>query len=467
MADQNVNPILNTDSYKLSHYLQYPPETKGVSIYAEARPGGDYDHVLFFGLQMFLKEYLSKPVTRDHIIEADEFVTAHGLPFNRAGWDRIVDVHGGYLPIEIEALPEGLVVPAGTPLLQARNTDPDLFWLSTYIETALLRAVWYPATVATVSHGVRETVSDALDRSCDAPADVLPFRLHDFGARGTTSFEQAGIGGAAHLVNFMGTDTISGLVYARRYYGEPMAGFSIPAAEHSTMTSWGEDGEVDAFRNMLTRFGGKDRLVAVVSDSYDLYRAVKTNWGTVLKDEILAMGGTLVVRPDSGDPTVVPIDVIEMLGESFGYSTNKKGYKVLHPSVRVIQGDGVTPETIKLIIGRLLALGWSAENLAFGMGAGLLQKVNRDTLRFALKANAWQGPDGNWLPVHKAPKTDLSKSSKAGIQAVVAEGGTYHAIPIEELDGRDNLLQPVWRDGKLLVDHSFAEIRERASGLKG
>ncbi len=467
MNDHNVNPILNTDSYKLSHYLQYPPETKGVSIYAEARPGGDYDHVLFFGLQMFLKEYLSKPVTREQVDEAEEMVIAHGLPFNRAGWERIVDVHGGYLPIEIEALPEGLVVPTGTPLLQARNTDPELFWLSTYIETALLRAVWYPATVATVSHGVKQTVTAALDNSCDDPADVLSFRLHDFGARGTTSFEQAGIGGAAHLVNFMGTDTISGLVYARRYYGEPMAGFSIPAAEHSTMTSWGESGEVDAFRNMLNRFGGKDSLVAVVSDSSDLYRAVKESWGKTLKDEVLAMGGTLVVRPDSGDPTVVPINVIEMLGESFGFSTNRKGYKVLHPSVRVIQGDGVTPETIKLILGRLLALGWSAENLAFGMGAGLLQKVNRDALRFALKANAWQGADGTWLPVHKAPKTDLSKSSKAGIQAVVAEGRTYHAVPAEDIGGRDNLLQPVWRNGELLVDHGFAAIRERAAGLKG
>ena len=464
MSDFSVNPILNTDSYKLSHYLQYPPETKGVSIYAEARQGGDYDHVLFFGLQMFLKAYLSKPVTPGHIEEAEEMVIAHGLPFNRAGWERIVDRHGGYLPMEIEALPEGLVVPAGTPLLQARNTDPELFWLSTYIETALLRAVWYPATVATVSHGVRRTIAAALEKSSDVSADVLPFRLHDFGARGTASFEQAGIGGAAHLVSFMGTDTVSGLVYARRFYGEPMAGFSIPAAEHSTMTAWGEAGEVDAFRNMLTQFGGEGRLVAVVSDSYDLYRAVRETWGRLLKDEVEALGGTLVVRPDSGDPTVVPIDVIEMLGESFGYSENGRGFKVLNPAVRVIQGDGVTPATIRVILDNLLAKGWSAENLAFGMGAGLLQKVNRDTLRFALKANAWQGADGTWLPVHKAPKTDPSKASKAGIQAVVHEGGRYQAVLSDDLGSRENLLQPVWRNGELLVDHTFAEIRERAAG---
>jgi nicotinamide phosphoribosyltransferase len=463
MTETSVNPILNTDSYKLSHYLQYPPDTRGMSIYAEARPGGEYDHVLFFGLQMFLKDYLSKPVTKADIDEAEEMVTAHGLPFNRKGWERIVERHGGCLPLEIEALPEGLVVPAGTPLVQARNTDPELFWLSTYVETALLRAVWYPSTVATVSHGVRRTISAALEKSCDDPGPVLPFRLHDFGARGTTSFEQAGIGGAAHLVSFMGTDTVTGLVYARRFYGEPMAGFSIPAAEHSTMTSWGEEGETDAFRNMLRQFGGEGRLVAVVSDSYDLYRAVRKTWGERLKDEVRAMGGTLVVRPDSGDPTKVPIDVVEMLGESYGHTVNARGYKVLDPAVRVIQGDGVTPKTIAIILDNLLARGWSAENLAFGMGAGLLQKVNRDTLRFALKANARLGEDGEWTPVHKDPKTDPSKASKAGRQAVIRDGDSYRAVEVSELDGRENLLRPVWRDGELLVDHSFAEIRERAA----
>ncbi len=464
MTETSVNPILNTDSYKLSHYLQYPPDTKGMSIYAEARAGGEYDHVLFFGLQMFLKDYLSKPVTRAHIDEAEEMVIAHGLPFNRKGWERIVEHHGGCLPLEIEALPEGLVVPAGTPLVQARNTDPELFWLPTYIETALLRAVWYPSTVATVSHGVRRTIGAALEKSCDDPGPVLPFRLHDFGARGTTSFEQAGIGGAAHLVSFMGTDTVTGLVYAKRFYDEPMAGFSIPAAEHSTMTSWGEEGEVEAFRNMLRQFGGEGRLVAVVSDSYDLYRAVRETWGETLKDEVKAIGGTLVVRPDSGDPTKVPIDVVEMLGESYGFTVNARGYRVLDPAVRVIQGDGVTPKTIAIILDNLLARGWSAENLAFGMGAGLLQKVNRDTLRFALKANARLGGDGAWTPVYKDPKTDPSKASKAGRQAVVRDGGGYRAVEVSELGDRENLLQPVWRDGELLVDHGFAEIRERAAG---
>ncbi|MEQ8400746.1 MAG: nicotinate phosphoribosyltransferase [Roseitalea porphyridii] len=458
-----MNFILNTDSYKYSHFAQYPPETAGISAYIESRRGGEYDDTLFFGLQMFLKEYLSQPVTRAHIDEAEELVTAHGLPFNRTGWETLVERHGGYLPLMIEALPEGMIVPAGTPMVQVRNTDPDFFWLPTFLETSLLRAVWYPSTVATVSWHVRQMIAKALARTCDDPAPVLPFRLHDFGARGATSQEQAGLGGVAHLVSFLGTDTVAGLVAARKYYHEPMAGFSIPAAEHSTMTSWGEEREAAAYENMIDQFDGEGKLVAVVSDSYDLFRAVQTIWGGQLKDKVKAMKGTLVVRPDSGDATRVPIDTIEMLAEIFGFSVNSKGYKVLAPCVRVIQGDGINPRTIRVLLEAMAERGWSAENLAFGMGAGLLQKVNRDTLRFAMKANSRQDADGNWHGISKDPKTDPGKASKRYRQAVVTEDGAPVAVPLKDLGDRDNLMRPVWENGELKVDWTFAEIRDRAN----
>ncbi len=458
-----MNPILNTDSYKYSHFAQYPPETAAISAYIESRAGGEHERAVFFGLQMFLKAYLAQPVTRAHVDEAEGMVSAHGLPFNRPGWDLLVERHGGYLPLHIEALPEGMVVPSGTPLVQIRNTDPDFFWLPTFIETALLRAVWYPTTVATVSWHVRQMIAEALEKTCDDPGPVLPFRLHDFGARGATSHEQAGIGGAAHLVNFMGTDTVAGLVHARDYYGEPMAGYSIPAAEHSTMTSWGEAREREAYENMIDAFGGDGKLVAVVSDSYDLFRAVRTIWGEQLKDKVETFGGTLVVRPDSGDATRVPIDTIEMLGGIFGFSVNAKGYKVLAPCVRVIQGDGITPQTIRILLTALQERGWSAENLAFGMGAGLLQRVNRDTLRFAMKANARQDTNGVWHGISKDPKTDPAKASKRYRQAVVMENGTPVAVALNDIAGRDNLLQTVWENGMLKRDWTFAEVRARAN----
>ena len=268
-----TNLILNTDSYKFSHYLQYPPETCAISSYVEARGHSDHAEVVFFGLQMFLKEYLSKPVTMADIDEAEAIVTAHGLPFNREGWTHIVKKHGGFLPLLIEALPEGTLVRRGVPVVQVVNTDPACFWLTSYIETALLRAIWYPSTVASNSRKVKQIIQPILEKTCDDPAAVLPFRLHDFGSRGTTSLEQAGIGGAAHLVNFMGTDTVTGVLYARRYYGAEMAGFSIPASEHSTMTSWGQEREAEAYANMIDRVGGKG-LYAVVWESYEISNAV-------------------------------------------------------------------------------------------------------------------------------------------------------------------------------------------------
>ena len=456
-----TNPILNTDSYKFSHYLQYPPGTRAISSYVEARGHSEQPEVLFFGLQMFLKEYLSKRVTRQDIEEAEAIVTAHGLPFNRAGWTHIVEKHGGFLPLLIEALPEGMSVRRGVPVAQVVNTDPACYWLTSYIETALLRAIWYPSTVASNSRKVREVIRPLLEKTCDDPASVLPFRLHDFGARGATSFEQAGIGGAAHLVNFMGTDTVSGVLFARRYYGAEMAGFSIPASEHSTMTSWGQEREAEAYANMIDHFGAKG-LYAVVSDSYDINNAVSEIWGRQLRDRVKAAGGTLVVRPDSGDPVETPVQVVRQLAYHFGTHLNAKGYKVLDDSVRVIQGDGISPADIGLILGRLEAFGFSAENIAFGMGAGLLQRVNRDTYSFAMKANARQDTAGAWHDVFKRPATMNLKASKAGRQAVVESYIGLEAVRADQLAGRANFLQPVWRDGRLLVDWNFEEVRARA-----
>ena len=363
-----TNLILTTDSYKHSHFLQYPPEARIISAYAEARPGGVAEEAVFLGLQPFLIDYLAKPVTTADIDEAEALLAVHGEPFNRTGWEAIVADHGGFLPLEITALPEGTVVPTSVPMLQIRNTDPRMPWLTTFIETALLRAIWYPTTVATISRQIREVIAAGLAKTSDDPEGQLPFKLHDFGARGVSSGESAALGGMAHLVNFAGTDTLEGILAARRYYGAEMAGFSIPAAEHSTMTSWGKARESDAYTNMLEQFDG---VLAVVSDSYDLDNAVNAIWGGTLKDRVLARDGTLVVRPDSGDPVETPLRTIEALWRHFGGSVNAKGYRVLDPHVRVIQGDGMTPATIAQLVDRVIGAGYAIDNITFGMGGGL------------------------------------------------------------------------------------------------
>jgi nicotinamide phosphoribosyltransferase len=387
---------------------------------------------------------------------------AHGVPFNEEGWKYIVQNHNGYLPIEIQAVPEGTPVAMRNALVQVVNTDPECAWLTSYVETALLRAIWYPTTVATVSYSCKQTIARYLDMTADS-SEGLVFKLHDFGARGATTEEAAAVGGAAHLVNFWGTDTISGIMAARRYYNAEMAGFSIPAAEHSTMTAWGKDGEVAAYENMLDQFSGPGKLVAVVSDSYDLWNAIDNIWGDALKDKVEATGGTLVVRPDSGNPVEVVTETIERLMARFGYETNSKGYRMLPACVRVIQGDGVNEASIAEILAAMEARGLSADNVAFGMGGALLQKVNRDTMRFAMKANAVK-VNGEWRDVYKDPVTDREKRSKKGRLAVIeCEPGNYQTIPEAELGSQKNILETVYRNGKLIREFSFDGVRENAS----
>ena len=327
-----INTILNTDSYKISQFRQYPPNTTQISSYIESR-GGDFDEVVFYGLQMFLKQYLSKPITQEMIDEADMFAQAHfgGPMLNKEGWQYILDTHDGYLPIRVKAIPEGTVIKTQNVMVNVENTDPKCYWLTSYIETKLLRSIWYPLTVATKSREVKKVIKSYLELTADDDALLgLDFKLHDFGARGVSSLESAGIGGSAHLVNFQGTDTIEGALYAMRYYNtKDMPGFSVPASEHSTITSWTRPKEKNAYENMFNQFGGEYPIVSVVSDSYDVFHAVENIWGDELKDMVTASGSMLVVRPDSGEPAEVVAKIALLLDAKFGSTLNDKvKYKV-------------------------------------------------------------------------------------------------------------------------------------------
>jgi nicotinamide phosphoribosyltransferase len=457
---KHENIILMTDSYKVTHWRQYPTGTSHVFSFLESR-GGVYANVTFFGLQYIIKRYFEGVVVREEdIVEAREFFAAHfgdATLFNEAGWRYILEVHGGRLPVRIKAVAEGTTVPGHNVLVTVENLDPNVPWLTNYLET-ILSQVWYPTTVATQSRAMKAVILNALDNTGD-PA-LADFKLHDFGYRGSTSNESAGIGGAAHLVNFKGTDTLEGIRVARDYYHEPMAGFSIPAAEHSTITSWGKDHEDSAYSNMLESF--PYGLVAVVSDSYDVFKACSELWGKKLRDKVLNRDGVLIVRPDSGDPPTVVIQVLRILGKAFGYEINAKGFKVLNPKVRVIQGDGIDYQMLDKILQVMDVQGWSADNIAFGSGGGLLQKVNRDTLKFAFKCSAVRVKD-EWREVYKDPVTDPGKRSKAGRLALVIRDGKYMTVVEEAMDESEvDQLITVFENGKLVIDQTFSEIRERA-----
>ncbi len=455
--------MTRTDSYKVSHAKQYPPGTEKVYSYFESRgmPAGWRDGVVFFGLQYYLKKYLEGvQVTRAGIDKAEKLWDAHLGPglFNRDGWEHISNKHGGKLPVSIKAVPEGEVIPFRNVMMTVENTDPEVPWLTNWLET-LLCQIWYPCTVSTQSREMKRRINRFLEATGESAG--LPFKLHDFGYRGVSSQETAALGGAAHLVNFQGTDTFAGCEMAMEYYRYEMPGLSIPASEHSTITSWGKENELAAFKNMLDTY--PSGLVACVSDSYDIYNACEKLWPS-LKKQIIGRDGTLVVRPDSGNPVLVVLCVLKLLCEQFGYETNDKGYKVLPPQIRVIQGDGIDINSMCEILENMERQKWSADNIAFGSGGGLLQKLDRDTLKFAFKCSNIT-VNGEDRDVFKDPATDPGKHSKRGKMKLIQVGNplkgfAYETVPRDAL-GEDELVE-VFRDGEILVEHTFDEVRKRA-----
>jgi nicotinamide phosphoribosyltransferase len=463
------NPITMTDSYKASHWVQYPPDTSSMYSYFESR-GGRYRETVFFGLQYYLLRYLTQPVTKEHVAQAELFFAAHGEPFNREGWDHLVDRYGGHPPVRIRAVPEGTVVPVSNALFDIELTAPDprIFWIVSWLETLLVQ-VWYPTTVASLSFYCKRQIMDALVQSSDDPLAEVDFKLHDFGARGASSQETVRIGGAAHLVNFKGSDTVEGVRCANHYYDCTMAGFSIPAAEHSTITMWGRDREEDAYASFVQHYlidrrppQGTPKIAACVSDSYDVFNAVENLWcGPRLLPMVQSSGGKLVIRPDSGDPAPVLLRCLKILDRKAGMRRNTKGYKTLPPYFGLLQGDGVNEESIPEILHAVVSRGYSASNLTFGMGGGLLQQVHRDTLRFAFKCSAALKA-GEWVDVLKDPVTDATKRSKAGHLALVRENGN---LMTTRGPRNDDELVPVFENGRVLRTYTLEDVRQRA--MKG
>jgi nicotinamide phosphoribosyltransferase len=268
-----------------------------------------------------------------------------------------------------------------------------------------------------------------------------------------------------HLVNFKGTDSFEAVEAAYEYYNCEMAGFSIPATEHSTITAWGRENEAAAYEHILDVYGKPGKTFACVSDSYDLFNAVEHIWGEKLRQKLLDSGATLVVRPDSGDPLQVDTKVAELLDEKFGHRVNKKGFMVLNDAVRIIQGDGMNPYTIDHLFQGLMKRGYSAENFTVGMGGAMLQKHDRDTFSFAMKACAIRRGD-RWYDVYKDPATGSGKKSKAGKLTLVkcaeyepSGAKSYRTVRDCEIGHDEVVIETVYDSGKLLRDQTLDEIR--------
>ena len=448
------NFFLLTDSYKLGHYLQHPTGITKVYSYIESR-GGKFDETLFFGLQKAIIDINENFPTMEDVEEAKWFTELHGVPFNYEGAKALVNL--GYLPIKISAVKEGMMLPVKNVLAVIENTLPEFYWLPSFLEPRLLSGVWYPTTVATYSKECKKIIKKYMDITSDS-SEGVPFKLHDFGYRGASSNETAGIGAASHLINFQGTDSMVGILTAMKYYDSGVCGNSVVASEHSTITSYGKDRENEVYEKLIDE--NPTGILSIVSDSYDIYNAVENIFGKELKEKILARDGVLVIRPDSGNPIEMVYDIIVRLDEAFGSYTNTKGYRVLNDKVRILQGDGIDITMLERILKNIKVNGWSAENVVFGMGGKLLQDHNRDTQKFAFKCSYIE-VNGSGRDVFKDPVTDSGKTSKKGRLGLVLTDEGYETV--SETDaGSNNLLELVYEDGKLLRRQTFDDIRSLA-----
>lgn len=464
LKDMIEGNIEDTDGYKFGQFAQVPESTQFTSSYIEAR-GGRWTNNVFFGLQMYMMKYLTQPVTMEEIEEIAIDAKKYGAPFNREGWEYIVNEHNGLLPIEIQAIPEGTIIPCSNVMVQIKNTDPKCYWLPDYIESALLRAIWYPSTVATLSYHVKLTILEALEKS--GTPESFPFKVNDFGLRAGSSRESSALGGCAHLTSSMGSDTFTGVRYVNKFYNgnviypDVAAGVTIPASQHSVILFWGRENEKAAYKNMIDKFSDEYKIIACVSDSYDIFNAIRI-WKE-LEQDIIDSGATIVIRPDSGEPIQMSIDCLELMMELFGCTENEKGYRVLPDYVRLIYGDGINEDSIKMMMYQLMKRGISIDNIAFGMGGKLLQDgICRDTQGYAMKGSAVDYGEG-WEGVYKNPITSAWKVSKKGRLALIKENNEFRTIREDELGDRENLLIPVFRNGKILTTYDFEEVRRNSN----
>lgn len=463
---ETQNYILKSDFYKFTHHFMYDKNIKYIYSYLEARGGYSKDTVAF-GLQMILKDHFEGVKVEQWMVDdADDFmldVFGTREYFNRAGWQRIIDVHGGKLPLEIKALPEGTVAGVSNALVTVVNTDPELPWLTNWAETVLLH-VWHPITVATTSYNFN-LIGKRYAEICGET--LSPVFLNDFGYRGVENEVGAGRGGCAHLVCSIGTDTAEGVQYAKRYYDakseDGAIGVSVAATEHSIMTSMGREGEYIVARNIIET-APKNAIVSIVIDSYDTMAMV--DFLTIdMKNVILGRPGKVVLRPDSGDPAAMCFEVLNRIWKNVGGKVNENGYKVIDPHYGVIYGDGINIESVEKIMKTVVDYGkYAASNVVFGSGGGLLQACTRDTHKFAFKCAA-NYRNGQWEDVFKDPITDTGKRSKRGRLAVVKDGGVYKTIRLEELNGRTDELQTVFLNGDIVKKETFKDVRKRVGIL--
>jgi len=466
------NIIMDSDSYKYSHPDQYPTNMVEMYDYAEARIKDDF--TIFFGLQYIIKNTLCTPITVEDVQEAAEYAEFHGIPFETDGWMYIATELKGKLPVKIKAAPEGSKIPTKMVLFTVQSTDKKVPWVASWLETSLMR-VWYTSNIATYSYKVKEMLMSYAEATQENP--FVDYQFHNFGSRGSSSAESAMIGGMAHITQFSGTDNFSAIKAASEFYNVPKEqrgtiAHSIPASEHSAVTSWSKEGEFKMVNHFLDKNKGR-AIMACVADSYDFFNFVDVVTsdeeivGKIESDEY----PTFVIRPDSGNPEeIIPkmLDIMEK--NEVLFTVNSKGYRVFN-KYRIIWGDGIEMKSMKTMLDILVTRGYSSENIAFGMGGGLMQgngevSNNRDTQAWAIKCSSITLSDGSEIDVFKDPITAPDKKSKKGKVTTYYNPATkiyfVDKINIDFDNGSRDILETVYENGEMKKEYSFDEVRNNS-----
>lgn len=461
------NPLIGTDAYKIVHWLQRPHNLTKLYSYGEARSGGQHSEICFSGIQPIIKNYFIPFFIQEDIEEAAaESLSCFGTDkyFPREIWERVLKL--GYYPIRIKAVKEGSIVPVSNVLFTIEATEPWFAGMVSHFEDWLLWC-WYSSAVATRVFNIRKKLKYSFETSQDNP--FYNYAVNDFGYRGAKFNEAACYGGAAHLIFFDGTDNLSARKFIKDYYNTPNIGASVWATEHSVATVWGPDrGEFEYVKAQLER-AGSDATISIVIDSYDADNFIKNVIGShEISSLIKQRSGRTVLRPDSGDPLENVCKNSELLANIFGYHLNGKGYKVLNYNVGVIQGDGMTEQSIPELYNNYIKTGWSTENVITGSGGGLLTEgLTRDTDRWAIKAS-YAEIDNKSIDVRKVPKTDMTKQSKGGKLKLHKSNGKFFTIQSSKeseamFNSYHDEMDLVFENGKLYRDQTFDEIRKIAN----
>lgn len=483
-----TNPLTLIDFYKADHRRQYPEGTQ--LVYSnftprKAREEGSHQ-LVFFGLQYFVKEYLIRQWNEGFFQRPKEEVMVeyrrrmdNALGKDSIPVEHIADLHDlGYLPLVVKGLPEGTVVTPKIPVVTVYNTHPDFFWLTNYLESLMSAILWKPATSATTAFRYRQTFERfAHETVGDSGLDFVYWQGHDFSFRGMSGIEDACISAAGHLLSFYGTDTVPAIDFHEEYYGansdRELVGGSVPATEHSVMCMGTKDNEIGTFKRLITELY-PNGIVSIVSDTWDFWQVI-TEYLPMLKADILARDGKVVIRPDSGDPVKIIVGdkdavpgspeykgAIECMWETFGGTITEKGYKLLDSHIGLIYGDSITLQRQQAILDGLKQKGFASFNVVLGIGSYTYEYVTRDTYGFAMKATYGE-VNGEPRNIFKDPKTDDgTKKSAKGLLSVGKENGEL--VLKDECtweEEKQGLLQTVFENGKLVNEQSLAVIRKR------